>query len=376
VLREFRERLLASHAEALWLDTLLERCRALGWLTARGQQRTDSTHVLAAIRVLNRLERVAETPRAPRNELAPVAPDWRRGLAPLEWYDRDSQRIEDTRLPKEEPNRQAYAQMIGADGFHLLDAAEAPEAPAEVRALPIIETLRRTWQRHDDRSPAAGMAQGSPPGSRVRCKANRELPRAAEGIEAPYDPDARYRNKRDTQWTGYLVHVSETCDSPAPPLLTHGHTTPATGHEAQGTAPIQQALVDKDVPPQEPLVDAAYIAAELLVDSREAHGLILRGPTRPTPGWQAQVEGAYTIGQFTVDGDRQVVSCPQGKRAAMWAAQVDRQRDRPGIIVAFRTQDGTACVARSRCTQAEDTRRRLHLPPQEQDEALQAARTW
>src|SRR5213592_4410055 len=56
VLSAFRDRLLAGSAEELLLDQLLERCRALGLLTARGQQRTDSTHVLGAIRVLNRLE--------------------------------------------------------------------------------------------------------------------------------------------------------------------------------------------------------------------------------------------------------------------------------------------------------------------------------
>src|SRR6266446_10686104 len=49
VLSAFRDRLLASSTEDLLLDKLLERCRALGLLTARGQQRTDSTHVLAAI---------------------------------------------------------------------------------------------------------------------------------------------------------------------------------------------------------------------------------------------------------------------------------------------------------------------------------------
>jgi transposase len=173
-----------------------------------------------------------------------------------------------------------------------------------------------------------------------------------------------------------MVHVRATCEPPAPPLLTHVHTTPATVHEAQGPAPIQQALVDKDVPPREHLVDAASIAAEWLVDSREAHGIILRGPTRPSPGWQAQVEGAYTIDQVTVDGDRQVVTCPPGQCSAMWAAHVDRPRDRPGMRVAFRTQDCTDCVARSRCTRAESTGRRLHLPPQEPYEALQAARTW
>jgi transposase len=76
VLSEFRDRLLAGDAEELLLEKLLERCRALGWLKARGSQRTDSTHVLAAIRVLNRLELVTETLRAALNAVATVAPAW------------------------------------------------------------------------------------------------------------------------------------------------------------------------------------------------------------------------------------------------------------------------------------------------------------
>jgi transposase len=88
VLSEFRDRLRTGSAEELLLDKLLERCRALGLLKARGQQRTDSTYVLAAIRVMNRLELVAETLRAALNEPATVAPAWLQGLAPLAWYER------------------------------------------------------------------------------------------------------------------------------------------------------------------------------------------------------------------------------------------------------------------------------------------------
>jgi transposase len=107
VLSEFRDRLLAGSAEVLLLDKLLERCQSLGFLKARGQQRTDSTHVLAAIRVLSRLELVAETLRAALNDLATVAPDWLQGLAPLEWYERYGKRIEDTRLPRKKAAREA-----------------------------------------------------------------------------------------------------------------------------------------------------------------------------------------------------------------------------------------------------------------------------
>ena len=80
VLSEFRDRLLAGSAEEGLLEKLLERCRVLGLLKARGPQRTDSTHMLGAIRVLNRLELVAETLRATLNAFATVAPagskDW------------------------------------------------------------------------------------------------------------------------------------------------------------------------------------------------------------------------------------------------------------------------------------------------------------
>ncbi len=81
VLCEFRSRLLAGSAEERLLSRLLEACQARGLLKARGRQRTDATHVLAAIRVLNRLELLGETLRAALNELAAVAPDWLREVA-------------------------------------------------------------------------------------------------------------------------------------------------------------------------------------------------------------------------------------------------------------------------------------------------------
>ena len=149
------------------LDKLLERCRAVGFLKARGQQRTDSTHVLAAIRVLSRLELVAETLRAALNELATVVPDWLQRLAPLEWYERYGKRIEDTRLPRDQATREAYARTVGEDGFHLLEALDSPEAPEDARALPSITTLRRTWQRHYERSESPGSVTGDPPPARA-----------------------------------------------------------------------------------------------------------------------------------------------------------------------------------------------------------------
>ena len=76
VLSEFRSRLVEGRAEHLLLDRLLDRFRGLGLLKAHGRQRTDSTHVLAAVRALNRLELVRETLRHALDVLATIAPAW------------------------------------------------------------------------------------------------------------------------------------------------------------------------------------------------------------------------------------------------------------------------------------------------------------
>jgi transposase len=325
--------------------------------------------------VMNRLELVAETLRAALNELATVAPAWLQGLAPLAWYERYGRRIEDTRLPQSQASRDAYAQMVGEDGFALLDALEAPETPAHLRELPVITTLRQTWQRHYDRATGAGAALAPPGRSGIRFKPNSELPPAAEGIESPYDPEARYRQKCDTQWTGYMVHISETCEPTAPHLLTQVHTTTAAVYEAQCTAPIHEALSAKDLAPREHFVDGAYISAALLATSRDDHGITLRGPTRPIQGWQAHTDGAYALYQFTVDWEQRQAHCPQGKVSTVWREYVDRE-GKPYTLVRFSLQDCRPCHARPLCSRTTETGRRLHLPSQEHFEALQEARAW
>jgi transposase len=127
VLCEFRSRLVGGGAAERLLGRLLEACQARGLLKARGRQRTDATHVLAAIRVLNRLELVGETLRAALNELATVAPDWLRAVAPRAWYERYRHRIEDGRLARAAAEREIYAR--GRRGR--LRAARPPRAAGD-----------------------------------------------------------------------------------------------------------------------------------------------------------------------------------------------------------------------------------------------------
>src|ERR671933_1006575 len=109
VLTEFRARLVAGGAENLLLNRMLEHFKSRGLLRVRGKQRTDSTHVLAAVRHLNLLELMVETLHATLDDLAAVVPDWLRGVAQPAWFERYGRRAEDYRLPKSRDAREALA---------------------------------------------------------------------------------------------------------------------------------------------------------------------------------------------------------------------------------------------------------------------------
>ena len=145
VLSEFRARLVEGRLEQLLLDTLLDRCRERGLIKDRGRQRTDSTHILAAVRALNWLEHVGETLRAALNDLAVVAPDWLQALAPPEWFQRYGRRVENYHLPKTDTAREELAALIAADGEKLLAAIDAATEQPWLAQLPTVVTLRRVW---------------------------------------------------------------------------------------------------------------------------------------------------------------------------------------------------------------------------------------
>jgi transposase len=370
VLSEFRGRLIGGELEALLLDRLLERCRELGLLKARGRQRTDATHVLGVLRELNRLALLGETLRAALNEIARVEPQWLQQRVPADWYKRYSRPVENNRLPQSESKRQAYAQTVGENGFALLDWLAAPGTPFELATLKPVEVLRRVWQRHfiihEDPTPPATNPS-------LRLKTKEELADDTDRMESPYEMEARFRSKNDHHWKGYLVHWSETCDADTPHLITHAKTTLANVHESSCTEAIHQEMAEKNVLPNEHLVDTAYIDAQLLVQSQSDHQVTLVGPTHQNSSWQSKIDGGYDITKFTLDWDIQQAICPQGKRAASWKERPDARGELATFIL-FSKTDCLNCDARERCTRAKFQGRLLHLPARQQYEALQTAR--
>lgn len=364
ILSDFRARLVAGEAEQLLLDALLERCQAAGLVKPRGRQRTDSTAVLAAVRALNRLDLVGETLRHALEALAVAAPAWLRAQAPPEWYDRYGTRVETGRRTLTAAQRDALAAAIGADGLRLLRAVGDPAAPDWLRELPAVETLRWVWLQnyHAPEDPRAG----------PRPREARDQPPKARALESPYDPDARFHTKRETSWTGYTVHLTETCDDDAPHLITQVTTVPASTNDVEVTTEIQAGLAARGLLPAEHLVDTGYVSAQQLEASELAYGVELVGPVLLDTSWQGAAGAGFALTHFAIDWDRRTVTCPQGKVSLPWTAAT--RDDYPFFQVRFAKGDCRACPVRARCTRAATRPRQLSLRPREEHAALQLAR--
>jgi len=363
VLSEFRARLVQHDAVTQLFEALLRQFQAFGLLKAHGRQRTDSTHVLAAVSALNRVELVGEAMRAALNSLAEAAPLWLRGQIPPEWYTRYGARVEDYRLPKDKAKRHALAETIGADGLALLHAIYAPSAPAALRDLPAVERLRQIWVQNY-----------LPTADGVTWRDNDNIPPATSFVSSPYDPEAHYARKHTTQWVGYKVHVTESCDDGLPPLITHVETTPAPVDDSQVTAQLHAALQAKDLLPSRHIVDTGYLDAELLATSQRDYGVELWGPTRQDVRWQAHVEGGFDVSRFVINWDQKNATCPAGHTSIRWTPAIDN-RDNEVIKIKFSSTDCRSCPHRSQCTRAQrHPRRTITVRPREQYEALKAAR--
>jgi transposase len=362
VLSEFRSRLIKSGRESQLLEQMLKCFRQKGLIKARGRARTDSTHVLAAIHQLNRIECVAETLRHALNELATVAPEWLLKQVSTDWFDRYGSRLEQSRLPQTKPEQQQLAIAIGCDGHQLLSAIYDEKTAKPLRQLPCVEILRRVWVQQYYQE--AGV---------VQWRTTDNLPANKQLIFSPYDPEARNRTKREMNWTGYTVHLTETCDSDKPHLITHVETTPATTGDVEMTAVIHQALADKDLLPGQHLVDTAYVDAQHLLSSRVDYDLDLVGPVPSDTSWQAQAGQGFSLSCFQIDWDAKRAVCPQGCQSHSWALHSDNYGN-PVIKVRFPPSDCRGCPSRSQCTHSPKLPRVLTVRPMAQHLALTAAR--
>ncbi len=362
MLSEFRTRLLTHGAECRLFDAVVNLAHAHDLLKVHGRQRSDSTHVLGAMRALTRLEGVTETLRHALNTLATVAPHWLRAHSKPEWVDRYGLRASEYRLPTGQAKRLAWATQTGSDGQALLMALYGETVPVDLRALPAVETLRQVWIQNFT------VQQGQ-----VVWRDNDNLPPAGRYINSPYDTDARYATKRTSSWTGYKVHLTETCDEEAPNLIINVETTTAAVADDTVTESIHASLAERTLLPARHIADTGFVNSKLLVDSQQTYGITLIGPTRRDNHWQAKEGAGFAARDFVIDWEQHQAICPQGKSSNSWTPAVDRFKNHV-IKIKWATTDCQSCPRRAACTRSTPPRRTITIRPQAQHEALLAGR--
>ncbi|MEU3620744.1 transposase [Streptomyces sp. NPDC006872] len=251
VLSEFRGRVAEGDRADRFLALVVDRLAEAGLVKRRGQIRTDSTHVLAAVRRLNRGELVAETLRCALEDLALQGEEWLAALVTADWADRYGRPVRYDRLPRGGDALIAWVLQVGEDGLHILRAVYQDDAPPALRELRSVQVMRQVWVQqywHDEagrlrwraakstrdragrratgqRNTGKTSADGRPDPASVR------VPWSSVEIVTPHDPEARYNQKvtaaGQRDWIGYRDHQTETCDETSPTVTVQVVTRPA-----------------------------------------------------------------------------------------------------------------------------------------------------
>jgi transposase len=337
ILCDFRDRLISQHAQERLLAPLVEVCRANGWLKAGGKQRTDSTHVLTAVRTLSSIESVGETLRATLNTLSELDASWLLSVITQEWFDRYVHRVELARLPKAGPKREAWVKQLGQDVFSLLAMGQRQETPPPIRQAACWSLLAQVWQQHYEVVDQQVRWRDGPAVS------------SQERVVSPYDPEARCSRKREISWLGFKVHFTETCeqDEQSVHLITQVTTTLSTTSDEEMLSPILEDLRERELAPREHLVDMGYTSGQELA-KQAALGTQIIGPVVPTPGWQAKPHAGFAPSDFLLDWDQEQATCPQGQHSLTWKPSQDGNR--PIIKIQFATATCRQCPVRQHCT--------------------------
>lgn len=336
ILSEFRKRLIDNDAQERIFNKILAKCKELKLIKERGKQRTDSTHVLSNIRIMNRIEVIGESFRAALNELATLEPDWLSSIAKNDWYDKYACRIENYRLPKSDDGKEDFALNVGYDINYLFEQIKLDNKNSllDLCKMRTLNIIFKRFFKFDDKQ-------------NILLRERKEIPKLSDKIESPYDTEARFRTKRETSWTGYAVHLTETCDDDSVNLITDIYTTPADVHDSKATEVIQTNLYYKDLLPSEHIVDTGYMSIDHILNAKKKFNIDMVGKVKTSATWQDRTDGAYTQKDFKIDWENKIAECPQGKYSSNWKRYVDNR-----VRISFKPKDCKVCIAKSRCTQS------------------------
>jgi transposase len=300
VLSEFRDRLIEGKAEKRVFDKLVEAIRSMGLIKERGKQRSDSIAMLVKVRRLSRIEMVVETLRLAVVALVAAEREWCEEVIPPGWESKYGERF--VRQRYSEAEWKEYEAHIGNDGRWLLRRLVDGGAPAGLQDLPEVQVLRTVWAQQFREAQGQMMYQDL---------------KKYDGhtqIQTPHDPQARYSRKRNFEWLGDKVQLTETDDEGYPHIITDMVGTDSNQTDYEELPLIQERLIQRQCRPGKQYVDAGYMSAPNLARSHKLQ-IDLVGPLPEVVTPQDLLPDGITRAQFQMDPHKKIVTCPQGHQA-------------------------------------------------------------
>lgn len=335
VLCVFRARLARHDGGRRIFEAGLEALQTAGYLGSRRAIRIDSTHVLADLAAMSRLECVRETLRQALTFLAA----WGEGEAWEPWFSRYAERNPDDLRRATAPHLKATMERAGADARDVL--ARVDRLGSGVADAGPVKLLRRVFEEQFEVRP-----DGPPVPWRVT---------PAGAVCNPHDPDAQWSTKRSigkAGWVGYKVQVCETAAEsprerlePTSAVITTVVTQPAITSDHGSLPPVLEAHATcADTPPDTVFADAGYLSAPALKQA-EADGYELCGPIGSPPHSGTR----FGSDAFDVNLPTRHAICPAGFANSQCALIVEARLAVPLYYFAWARAHCTVCPLAARC---------------------------
>ncbi len=334
----FRKRLAEHGKESLLFDQLLKKIESLGFLKKRKYQRTDSTHVLALVSELSRLENLSESLRVSLKAIHKLDPTFYKMTIPTLYREHWSVSHSDYQMT--ESQRKEALDRVGQDIHWLLSFLKINKE--SFLRLPELEVLKTLFHQQFT-------LQDSPQGSqKVRLKDKAET--GKDKIQSPHEPEARYSEKRGKFWVGYKAHITETANEKGEVNFITDITTTNSCEQDNETLPeIQKKLEANDLKPEQQFTDKGYVTGNNLSKSDEEN-IQLMGEAS-----QLNNKGLFTADDFTVDYQTMTATCPAECTSISWKER-ESGNNKGDIQVRFGDQCNH-CPLKEKCTTGKRGRR-------------------
>jgi hypothetical protein len=325
-MHNFRVRVVGTEKGQELFDQVADGVAKLGKIDF-GIQRTDSTHIVSNMMVLNRLGLFVKTIEGFLFKLERMDPKRLEDL-PERFFDRYINRkgyFADSKSSKARRKLEACAKdlywLIERFGDH-----------AKISKLKQYQRLKRLFKEQcklvDGQEPEEDRVELKNPKSK---KPEDKIP--TDSMQSPSDEDATYGHKGK----GYEAQITETCGEENPfQVITDVAVTDSCGSDHNQTVPTIERLEEAGRKPDDLLGDANYINAENIKQA-ENRDVNLVGPIAGGP----EKNDLLHLHEFELGDTGKIVNCPVGQ-VPLEVRTIDKGQDEKVTQYYF---DRTTCLA-------------------------------